>query len=1060
MLAVSVTRRIAGRYRLNERVGTGGMGVLWAGWDDRSEQAIAVRILQRGVDEPGRVAHFRASARAAARLSHPGIARVLDEGHDLDVGPYIVSEWIDGWPLTAWRGLIPPWAFTRAVLVQLCEALAHIHARGLVHLDLRPGNLMVQAGPTGPVVRLVDVGCARIDDGWSDNPVGAQATLKLLGSLKYMAPEVGDAPPWLHGPWSDLYSLGLVAWDLLVGAPPQGELQGVALLMRRASEPAPVLPAGRGGAANTDSLRNLLLRLLATNPAERPLSAAQVRKTLEALPPDPREPTWLDPPRGPKIRHAPFDDERGRAGGFPLWPLQHGPCVGREAEIALITAALHDTVAGYGSRLVVLEGLPGAGKSRLAQDMVEQAEERGLLRAWRVHFSAGAAPGSGLSGALEDLLRAGGTNADGVVKRVAALPLLLGVDPAGLEAALPSLLRPDTTPFARPGNEADPGAEVGHVGSAHMVAGAFLELLRRAAGNETIGLWLDDLHLATAAEGLDLVLRILAEKSLSVCVMATVVTGHPGTRALLEAIPEGPNAQWHTLAPLTDVDVHNYVVARLGVPEPDHSRVCRAMGHHPQHMRMLADHLLDGRLMYHDGCVQVQPGTVLPVEPREIFSALFDHMGGSGNEALVPDVVQGLALARLPITTRVVDALEAADPHRPWERALAGAERARFLWRGPGGRWMFTGSLLKDWLVQRGQERAPSWHRRWLKALVHLEDGGRGRLGIERAGHAEALGETTAALAALTEAAAWALGPGQQALERSLMAAQQAAHLAAAVNEPVHQARAERLRGELLRQVGQPAAARTALDLALRLLAAHADPVETGWCLLAGAWLSLDARALDDAEAGFRRAVASFDAAGDDGGMTWGQLGLAYVAVAGGAHVVARTLARACEESFATMNAARGVLAARLLRAQAADAARDFPTADKRYLRLQETADSRRWLLESTTLRLHRARIALETGRAYDAVVLLDQARALAEPLRLVRLREWVDAVRPAALAAVGDAAAARHAMRQAVVPNLRLRPSASAAVRAALLHPASQIDTRLLVGLEKWVVRLDSTAP
>ncbi len=1056
---MSFTRRIAGRYRLLERVGTGGMGVLWCAHDDAAEQSVAVRILQRGVDEPGRVAHFRASARAAARLVHPGLARVLDEGHDPEVGPYIVSEWIDGWPLSAWRGMPPPWNFTRAVLIQLCDALAHIHARGLVHLDLRPGNLMVQAGPDGPVVRVVDVGCARIDDGWSDQPVGAQATLKLLGSLKYMAPEVGDAPPWLHGPWSDLYSVGLIAWELLNGGLPHGELQGVALIMRRASEPAPHLAPGVGGPHHA-ALRNLFQRLLATNPAERPLSAAQVRKTIEALPADAAAPTWLDPPRGPKIRQAPFEPGRARAGGYPLWPLQPGPLVGRETERAHLAEAVHQTVAGYGSRLVVLEGLPGAGKSRLAQEVVEDAEEGGLLRAWRVHFTAGGAPGSGLTGALEDLLRAGGTDADGVAKRVSALPLLLGVDPAGLEAALPSLLRPDTTPFARPGNEPDPGAEVGHVGSAHMVAGAFLELLRRAAGNETIALWLDDLHLATEAEGVDLVLRVLAEKSLSVCVFATVVTGHPGTQALVEALPAGAQAQWHELGPLTDVDVHNYVVERLGLPDPDHSKVCEAMGGRPLHMRLLADHLLDGRLMWLDDLVRVTPGTVLPLEPHEIFASLFERMGGAGTEALVPDVIQGLAHARLPITPRVVDALEMADPHRPWERALATAERARFLWRGLGGRWMFTGSPLKDWLIMRGQERAQSWHRRWLKALVHLEDGGRGRLGLERAAHAEALGESGAALAALTEAAAWALGPGQQAMERSLLAAGHAVRLASAVGDAVYAARAHRLRGELLRQAGQPGPAREALNAALTVLEHHPDAVEAGWCHLAGAWLALDAERLDAADAGFQQAVRSFESAGDDGGIQWGQLGLGYVAVSAGAHAVARTLARGCEEAFATMNAARGVLAARLLRAHAADAAQDFATADKRYLRLQETADSRRWLLESTTLRLHRARIALSVGRAYDAVVLLDQARALAEPLRLFRLREWVDAVRPAALAAVGEGTAARHALRRVVLPNPRLRPSALAAVRAALLHPATQIDAALVAGLEKWATRLESTEP
>lgn len=1054
---MSVTRRIAGRYRLVEKVGTGGMGVLWAAFDDRSEQSVAVRILQRGVDEPGRVAHFRASARAAARLAHPAVARVLDEGHDPDVGPFIVSEWIDGWPLTAWRGLTPPWAFTRAILIQLCDALSHIHARGLVHLDLRPGNLMVTAGEHGPVLRVVDVGCARIDDGWSDHSVGAQATLKLLGSLKYMAPEVGDAPPWLHGAWSDLYSVGLVGWELLTGKLPHDELQGVALLMRRASEPAPLLPAGFGGESNNTALRTLMQRLLATNPAERPLSAAQVRKTLEALPPGPNEWRWLDPPRGPKVRQAPFDAARARAGAFPLWPLQPGPVVGRDAELARVTEALHQTVAGYGARLIVLEGIVGAGKSRLAQEATQEAEERGFLRAWRVHFTAGGAPGSGLTGALEDLLRAAGTDADGVARRVAALPLLLGVDPTGLEAALPALLRPDPTPFARPGNEADPGAEVGNVGSAHMVAGAFLELLRRASANETIALWLDDLHLATPAEGLDLVQRVLAEPSLNVVLVATVATGHPATLALAAAVGADPRVTWHELGPLGEADVHDYVVARLGLPDPDHSRVREAMAGRPLHMRLLADHLLDGRLIWLDGFVRVVPGTVLPFEPQEIFAAQFERLGGSGNEALVPDVVQGLAHARLPITPRVVSALTSADPHRPWERALAGAERARFLWRGPGGRWLFTGSSLRDWLVQRGHERAQSWHRRWLKALVHLEDGGRGRLGIERAAHAEALGDSAAALSALTEAAAWALGPGQQALERSLLAATQAERLAESVGETLSRARALRLKAELLRQGGLPDAARASLIQARAVLAACPDPIEQGWCHLADGWLALDARDLQGAEAEFQSAVDCFETAGDAGGVHWGNLGLAYVAVAGGAHAVARTLARACEEGFGILNAARGVLAARLLRARAADAAGDPTTAEERYLRLQEMADARRWMLESTTLRLHRARIALQAGRPRDAVRLLDEARALAEPLRLFRLREWVDAVRPAALAAAGEHSSARHAIRRAVVPNPRLRTSAALAIRAALARPAVPVDPAVAAALERFCARLEA---
>ncbi|MCK6571880.1 hypothetical protein L6V77_12390, partial [Myxococcota bacterium] len=547
------------------------------------------------------------------------------------------------------------------------------------------------------------------------------------------------------------------------------------------------------------------------------------------------------------------------------------------------------------------------------------------------------------------------------------------------------------------------------------------------------------------------------EPSLNVVLVATVATGHPATLALAAAVGADPRVTWHELGPLGEADVHDYVVARLGLPDPDHSRVREAMAGRPLHMRLLADHLLDGRLIWLDGFVRVVPGTVLPFEPQEIFAAQFERLGGSGNEALVPDVVQGLAHARLPITPRVVSALTSADPHRPWERALAGAERARFLWRGPGGRWLFTGSSLRDWLVQRGHERAQSWHRRWLKALVHLEDGGRGRLGIERAAHAEALGDSAAALSALTEAAAWALGPGQQALERSLLAATQAERLAESVGETLSRARALRLKAELLRQGGLPDAARASLIQARAVLAACPDPIEQGWCHLADGWLALDARDLQGAEAEFQSAVDCFETAGDAGGVHWGNLGLAYVAVAGGAHAVARTLARACEEGFGILNAARGVLAARLLRARAADAAGDPTTAEERYLRLQEMADARRWMLESTTLRLHRARIALQAGRPRDAVRLLDEARALAEPLRLFRLREWVDAVRPAALAAAGEHSSARHAIRRAVVPNPRLRTSAALAIRAALARPAVPVDPAVAAALERFCARLEA---
>ena len=129
--------------------------------------------------------------------------------------------------------------------------------------------------------------------------------------------------------------------------------------------------------------------------------------------------------------------------------------------------------------------------------------------------------------------------------------------------------------------------------------------------------------------------------------------------------------------------------------------------------------------------------------------------------------------------------------------------------------------------------------------------------------------------------------------------------------------------------------------------------------------------------------------------------------------------------------------------------------AERRYAALQQLATERRWLLEATATRLHRARIALETGRAGDALVLLDEAAHLADTVRFARLREWIDAVRPAACAAVGDRAGALRALETAELPSPRLARSAARAVAAGLRRPTATLDTALFEALSRWANRV-----
>ena len=1054
---MSKLARIGGRYRLQARVGKGDLGVLWAAIDERSGEPVAVRILQRGLDDMRRVARFRQSALASARLDHPHIVRVLDEGID-EVGPFIVSAWVEATPLSAWAGRVLPWGFLKTILQQICDALAYVHACGLVHLDLRPHNVLVRRGAQGPEVLLVDVGCSRIDDGWSDTRPGAPATLKYLGTLRYLAPEVAESPPWRTGPWSDLYSAGLILWELLNGSIPHEALTGVALLLERACAPAPRLPAGVGGAQHA-ALDTLLSRLLAHDPLDRPATAAHVGRTLATLP---GEPEWVEPAPWSQAQLPPSDPRRARAAGFPLRALHPGPLVGRDAPQDLLWRALHAVVTGGHSRLVVVEGPPATGKGRLVEAVARHAAMRGVARTWLVRFGPGSAPGTGLLGAIEELLKAGATDRAGLQARVEALPLLLGVETEGLDVVLPALLHPDAPGFARPGGFAQPSAALGAQDAAVSAAAVFLELVRRSARNDAVLLWLEDIQYATEVELLGLVGRILAEPRLPVCVVATGRSGTDGLRMLLNAHPPGPAVEHVALAPLEAADARAWLRDRLALGPMAEQQVLAALQNRPAALEGLTAWLLDGHLIPGPDGNALLPGTLLPESGAELWRHQLAALPGGGGNTLVPDVIAGLALARVPLGPRVIDALAADDPDLPVDRALSAAERARLLVGRPSGGWHFTSPELAAWLVQGFAERASRWHAVWLRTLERLEGRAYGRYGIERAWHAEALGNSDAAIQALLDAAAWALTPSEHAWERGLRAAERARLLAEHARDPVRAGRAERLRAEILRQSGRGAEAREVLDaLEPRLMIPPARG-EQAWCVLTRAQLDLDDASahpdrLDHAAHGFEEADGLFAQVGESAGRFWTQVGQGHIARLRGHHRLARTFGRDAEEGFKTLGDTRGRLAARLLRADAAEAAGDHETAEQRLLGIMELADQRGWLLDGLYLRLRRASLALQQTRAHDAVQLLDEALLRVEVLNLEVPRAWILAVRPAALAAAGETAAARAALEHAHMPRC-MRADAITAVDAALGLPSTGLDQALQVRLALWLDALRTT--
>jgi eukaryotic-like serine/threonine-protein kinase len=229
-------RLVLGRYRLERRLGAGGFGVVWLGWDEKLEREVAVKAIprERGVGE-----RVEREARAAARLNHPGIVGVYELASD-EEDVYLVSELVRGRTLGELlrAGAIADRDVAR-IGEALCDALEHAHARGVIHRDVKPQNVMVLAEPAAGAgfAKLTDFGVAHVVSGDSLTRTG-----DVVGTLAYMAPEQADGERVT--PACDVYSLALTLFEAWTGTNPV-RAGGPAATARRLGRPLPSLAAVR-----------------------------------------------------------------------------------------------------------------------------------------------------------------------------------------------------------------------------------------------------------------------------------------------------------------------------------------------------------------------------------------------------------------------------------------------------------------------------------------------------------------------------------------------------------------------------------------------------------------------------------------------------------------------------------------------------------------------------------------------------------------------------------------------------------------------------------------------
>jgi eukaryotic-like serine/threonine-protein kinase len=319
---------LSGRYTLTERIAAGGMGEVWAAIDNVLGRAVAVKLLHPALSQESDFAErFRAEARHTASLHHPNIATVFDYGED-DGTAYLVMELVVGQPLSQIIADRAPLSAqeTASILVQAATALEAAHQGGVIHRDIKPANILITPDGTA---KLTDFGIARAIDAAPLTQTG-----QVLGTAQYLSPEQALGRSATAS--SDIYSLGVVGYEMLTGERPFDSGTAVATALAHVNQAPPPLPV-----TVPTGVRDVIGAALAKDPADRPASAAAMAGALgmpgaalgpdaDATIPTPTTPVGVVGPASTQVmpaptRAMPTQTSLTQPSGRSKWRPRHRP---------------------------------------------------------------------------------------------------------------------------------------------------------------------------------------------------------------------------------------------------------------------------------------------------------------------------------------------------------------------------------------------------------------------------------------------------------------------------------------------------------------------------------------------------------------------------------------------------------------------------------------------------------------------------------------------------------------------------------------------------------------